>query len=61
MKTIGIILFALLLLIGEIRCTYKFFTCDFKPSYKAEMIYGFGSFSGLGVIVGYMNIEDTKE
>lgn len=46
---------------GEIRCIYQFFTSDFEPSYKREIIYGIGSFTGLGAVVGFFNIPDKIE
>lgn len=44
--------------IGEIRCIYKFCKCDFKQPYKAEIVYGIGSFTGAGAIIGWININD---
>lgn len=41
---------------GYGRCIYKFCKCDFESSYKAEVIYGVGVFTGLGVVIGYFNI-----
>jgi hypothetical protein len=49
---------SLLLLIGEVRCIYKMATCNWNPIGKAEIIYTASAFTGLGVIVGYINIED---
>ena len=49
---------SLLLLIGEVRCIYKMATCNWNPIGKAEIIYTTSAFTGLGVIVGYINIED---
>lgn len=49
-----IVLWALAI-IGEISCIVRFFKCDFKESYKAEIIYGVSAVSGLGCIVGYMD------
>lgn len=46
--------------IGEIMCIVKFFKCDFKESYKDEIIYGVSACTGLGAVVGYINIEDGK-
>lgn len=53
-------LIILLLLVGEIRCIYKAVTCDWsnRTSYKAEAIYTVSALTGLGVIVGYFDIED---
>lgn len=58
---IGYILLAVLLIFGELRCLYQFVTSDFEPSYKREIIYGVGTFTGFGVIIGYLNIHDTPE
>jgi hypothetical protein len=43
---------------GEIRCIYKAVSCNWEPIGKAEVIYTTGAFTGLGVIIGYFNIED---
>ena len=45
-------------LIGYVKCWVKFVKCDFKEPVKAEVIYGIGCFTGLGVIIGWINIED---
>jgi len=39
-------------------CIVKFISCDFKESYKAEVVYGVAMVTGLGAVVGYLNIED---
>jgi hypothetical protein len=57
-KTITTICITVLLLIGEIRCIYKLATCNWDPIGKAEIIYTASAFTGLGVIVGYINIKD---
>jgi len=59
-KSIIIIILWLLAIIGEVRCIYKFFTSDFEPSYRRECIYGFSAIVGLGIVVGWFNIEDNK-
>jgi hypothetical protein len=56
-NTITIIII-LLALFGEIRCFYKTISCNWNPIGKAEIIYTASTFTGLGVIVGYINIED---
>jgi len=61
MKEIIIMLVWVLALIGEISCIYKFATSDFEPSYKREIVYGVSALVGVGCIVGYMDIEDTKK
>jgi hypothetical protein len=52
------ILFYVLALFGEIRCIYKMCTCNWEPIGKAEVVYTIGTFSGAGVVIGYLNIED---
>lgn len=50
----------LLLIIGYVKCVIKFVQCDFELSYKAEAIYGIGLCTGLGSIVGWLDIPDIK-
>lgn len=60
MKT-GVFLYIVLaftIIFGEIRCIYQFITSDFKPSYEREIIYGVAAITGLGAVVGYINISD---
>ena len=45
----------LLAIVGEGLCIYKFFSCDFEPSYKAEAIYGVSLVTGFGAVTGYMD------
>lgn len=54
-------LIVLLLFIGYVRGIVKFVQCDFKAPYKAEVIYGVGAITGLNVIIGWINIEDSQE
>lgn len=42
-------------LVGYVKGVIKLCQCDFEPSYKAEIIYGVGTVTGLGVIVGWMD------
>jgi hypothetical protein len=51
------IIYALALL-GEIMCIVKFFSCDFKESYKAEIIYGVSACTGIGAITGYIDFGE---
>lgn len=53
------ILLALFLLVGEVRCIVKAVRCDWDPIGKAEIIYTGAAFTGLGGIVGWINIEDN--
>ncbi len=43
-------------LVGEVSCIVKFINCDFKESYKAEVIYGVGVVTGLGSVIGYLDL-----
>lgn len=43
-------------IIGWVKCLIKLTECDFEPSYKAEVIYTVGTFSGLGAIIGYLDL-----
>jgi hypothetical protein len=49
---------ALAALIGEIKCIIKMINCNWEPIGKAETIYTIGTFTGLGCVIGYVNIED---
>ena len=51
---------ALFLITGEVMCIYKCINSDWEPSYRREIIYGVSALSGLGGIVGYLNIPDSK-
>lgn len=51
-------LFAAILVFGEIRCIYKAISCNWEPVGKAEILYTGASLTGLGAIVGYFDIED---
>ena len=58
--TVGIIyiLFIIIGLIGEVRCIIKMVQCNWEPVGKAEVIYTVGTFTGLGAIIGWIDIED---
>jgi hypothetical protein len=56
-----ILLLWLAAIVGEIRCIYQLLTSDFKPSYKREIIYGVCTITGIGAVVGYINIPDEPE
>lgn len=45
-------------LIGYVMCIVKLCNCDFRESYKAEVIYGVGVCTGLGAVIGWIDIED---
>lgn len=58
MLCVIIILFSIL---GEIMCIAKCINSDWEPSYKREIIYGASALTGVGAIVGYINIPDVKK
>lgn len=43
---------------GWVMSVVKFVRTDFEKPYKAEIIYGIGTFTGTGAIIGWFNIED---
>jgi membrane-associated PAP2 superfamily phosphatase len=45
-------------IIGEVKCIIKAIDCNWEPVGKAEVVYTGASLTGLGCIVGYINIED---
>jgi hypothetical protein len=47
-----------LAIVGEIKCIIKACKCNWEPIGKAEVIYTVGSLTGLGAIIGYIDIED---
>lgn len=52
------IFIAVIMLIGEVKCIIKMFSCNWEPIGKAEVIYTAGTFTGIGVVIGYLNIDD---
>jgi hypothetical protein len=60
MKKLGIIyvIIIAMLVIGEIRCIYKAIACNWEPIGKAEIVYTGAALTGLGSIIGWINIED---
>lgn len=60
MKKAGILvgLVIVLLVVGEIRCIYKAITCNWEPIGKAEIVYTGSALTGIGCIVGWIDIED---
>ena len=42
--------------IGWIKDIEKFSECDFRASYKAEIIYGLGLVPPIGMITGWLNV-----
>ena len=52
------ILFTITLIIGEVKCIIKMIDCNWEPIGKSEIIYTVGTFTGLGCIIGYIDIKD---
>lgn len=47
-----------LAVVGEIKCIVKACNCNWEPIGKAEVVYTVGACTGMGCIIGYINIED---
>jgi hypothetical protein len=61
MRAIGILIVIALsigALVGEIKCIIKAMDCNWEPVGKAEIIYTVSVVTGLGCIVGYIDIKD---
>jgi hypothetical protein len=60
MRVISIIhiLILVALFVGEVKCIFKMVRCNWEPIGKAEILYTAGTFTGLGCIIGYINIKD---
>ena len=55
---IVLIVLAVLAVVGEVKCIVKAFKCNWEPIGKAEAVYTVSSLTGVGCIVGYIDIED---
>ena len=47
-----------ILLIGEVKCVIKMCSCNWEPVGKSEAVYTIGTFTGLGCVIGYIDIKD---
>jgi hypothetical protein len=57
---VGIYLVIIVLLfIGEVKCIIKAVNCNWEPVGKAEVVYTGAAITGLGCIVGWIEIEDN--
>lgn len=54
-KTLLKITLVSLAITGYAMCVVKFITCDFETPFRAEVFYGIGAFSPLGIILGWFN------
>ena len=51
-------LIPLFCLVGWVKCIIKAVDCNWDPIGKAEVIYTAGIFTGLGSVIGYIDIQD---
>ncbi len=52
------LVFVILALVGEVKCIIKMCSCNWEPIGKAEILYTAGTFTGLGAVIGWMDIQD---
>ncbi len=61
-ESIGVALIGVVMvvfsLVGEIKCIIKAVKCNWEPVGKSEIIYTGAALTGLGCIVGYIDIQD---
>ena len=53
------IIITVLALAGWIQGIVKLCKCDFKAPYKAEILYGIGTLTATGAVIGWLNIDDA--
>jgi len=53
---LAMIVLSLAALGGWFMNIYKFCSCDFEPSYKAEIVHGVGIVTPIGCITGWMDL-----
>jgi hypothetical protein len=58
MKMLIVLAIWIAALVGEIKCIIKMINCNWEPIGKAEVIYTAATFTGVGCIVGYIDIQD---
>lgn len=60
MKKLAIVYLVLVVLVvvGEVKCIIKAIKCNWEPIDKAEIIYTGSALTGLGAVVGWIDIED---
>ncbi len=49
---------AILIIIGEVKCIIKMCKCNWDPIGKEEIFYTIGTFTGLGFVIGWIDIQD---
>lgn len=61
LNLIGVLIYSLLAIAsvtGYVKCVIKAFQCNWEPIGKAEVFYTIGSVTGLGAVIGWIDIED---
>jgi len=53
---IAITVFWFAIILGWCMDLYKLVHCDFQAPYEAEVIYSVGAVTGLGAVIGYMDL-----
>ena len=53
-----LLLLIIFILVGDVMCVVKAVRCDWNPVGKAEILYTGAALTGLGAVVGWINIED---
>ena len=57
-KLIIVLTIVIVALVGEVKCIVKAFSCNWEPVGKAEIVYTGACLTGLGCVVGYLDIQD---
>ena len=52
------LLISITCIVGEVKCIIKAVNCNWEPIGKAEIFYTVSAATGLGAVVGYLDIED---
>jgi len=54
------VILVLALLAGEVMCVVKAVNSDWEAPYKREVVYTAAALTGLGSIVGWLNVKDGE-
>lgn len=57
--TVFFLILWVLALIEEVKCIIKAAKCNWEPIGKAEIIYTASAFTGVGAVVGWIDIKDN--
>ena len=56
-----LLIVAMLCITGWVKNIVKLAHCDFKSPYKAELVHAVGILPPVGIITGWVNIEDNPD